>query len=161
MEHIFWLIPDRLAGRPGPTVEPWNHSEINAAGFGAVLSLNDGSECQPGEFAKHGIHYACIPLPPNAPPEPGDDIVCIESLPKAYSFVIAHLNDDRRVLVHCAGGKDRTGLFLAYFLMQKEQISTAEAIARVRQVRPVAITAEGYEEFAERVLEYLKSATQI
>jgi protein-tyrosine phosphatase len=156
MEHIFWLVPDKLAGRPGPNLHPWNHSEISAAGFGAVLSLNDGSSCQPEEFAKYGIHYACVPLPPNAPPEPGDDTICIEGLSKAYSFVIAHLHDDRRVLVHCTSGKDRTGLFLAYFLIQKEQISPPEAIARVRQVRTTALTAEGWEELAEQVLDYLR-----
>ena len=56
------------------------------------------------------------------------------------------------MLVHCAWGRDRTGLLLAYHLARTEKLTPRAAIARVRQVRPKAITAPGWEEMAERVI---------
>ena len=152
MKHIFWAIPDRLAGRPGPDEEPWILSDLRAAGFGAVLSVNDGESCDPNDFEKQGILYACVPLSKNAPPKPGDDLICVEALQKGFSFVGSQLSLGRRVLIHCQGGADRTGLFLSYCLMQLEGVRPAAAIERIRQVRPIALSAEGWEDFAYQVL---------
>ena len=90
----------------------------------------------------------------NAPPRPGDDVICLEVLPRAYEFVTKQMNRQRRVLVHCSSGKDRTGLFLSYFLMRHHHLSVSEAIRAVRAVRPIAISAMGWEAFATRVLSH-------
>lgn len=154
MDHVFWVIPERLAGRPGPDRVPWNVGALRAGGIGAVLSLNDGVLCHPEDFEAHGITYACMPMSDNAPPRPGDDEICLKVLPRAYQFVSEQMNGQRGVLVHCSSGKDRTGLFLSYFLMRQEQLSVSEAIRAVRTVRPIAISAMGWEAFATRVLSH-------
>jgi protein-tyrosine phosphatase len=156
MDHVFWVIPEKLAGRPGPDRAPWNVAALRAGGIGAVLSLNDGVLCHPQDFQTHDISYACMPLSDNAPPLPGDDRICLEVLPRAYEFVSSQLNRQRRVLVHCSSGKDRTGLFLSYFLMQHAGLSVAEAMSAVREVRPIAMSAWGWEEFAKRVLAHFE-----
>jgi protein-tyrosine phosphatase len=56
------------------------------------------------------------------------------------------------VLVHCRSGKDRTGLFLSYYLCVTEGLRPSEAIAELRRVRPIALTAEGWETFSYEVL---------
>ena len=56
------------------------------------------------------------------------------------------------VLVHCRHGKDRTGLFMAYFLRRQSGLSSEDAIERVKKVRPIALTAQGWDEFALEVL---------
>jgi protein-tyrosine phosphatase len=152
VEHLFWLIPGRLAGRPGPDERPWQPSALRDAGIGAVLSVNDGALCRREDFSALGMDYACIPFSANAPPRLGDLEICLDALPKAYGFVTAALERDAGVLVHCTSGKDRTGLFLCYFLMRDRGLEPLEAVRQVRRVRPIALSATGYEEFAIQVL---------
>ena len=158
MEHVFWLIPGRLAGRPGPNRKPWNVSALRGMGIDAVLSLNDGEGCDPAAFAALDLDYLCVPLPPNEPPLAGDEEVCRASLPAAYDFVRAHHADHRAVLVHCSAGKDRTGLFMSYFLIREHGLDVDTAIARVRAVRPPAISALGWDALARRVLAKLRES---
>lgn len=152
MDQVFWVIREKLAGRPGPDRVPWNIVALRAGGIGAILSLNDGVLCHPQDFQAHDINYACMPLSDNAPPLPGDEQICLDVLPRAYEFASAQMNKQRGVLVHCSSGKDRTGLFLSYFLMQHAGLSVGEAMNAVRKVRPIAMSAWGWEEFAKRVL---------
>lgn len=155
MDKLFWVVKDKLAGRPGPDLEPWDLAALRAGGIGAVLSVNDGALCRAGEFAAQGMAYACVPLSDAAPPRPGDSKICARALPKAYAFVRRQMAEGRGVLVHCTAGKDRTGLFLAYYLMRERGLTAEEAIEEVRLVRPIALSAEGWEAFARQVLRSL------
>lgn len=87
MRHVFWLIPNALAGRPGPDRESWNLEELKVSGIGAILSVNEGLLCHPEDFASAGMPYRCLPLSLNAPPQPGDLEHCRHVLPKALDFV--------------------------------------------------------------------------
>ena len=78
--------------------------------------------------------------------------ICLNALPNAYAFVHRELEARRTVMVHCTSGKDRTGLLLAYFLMRTTGINADEAIRQVRMVRPIALSAEGWEEFGLEIL---------
>ena len=146
------MVPGWLAGRAGPDREPWELLRLREAGIRAVLSVNDGLLCHAKDFAAAGMAYACIPLSANAPPRPGDEEICARALPQACSFVQSQLAQRRPTLVHCSSGKDRTGLFFCYFLMRHGGLALDEAIKAVRAVRPIALSAEGWEAFAARVL---------
>ncbi|MFT3770478.1 MAG: tyrosine-protein phosphatase [Minicystis sp.] len=152
MDKLFWLIPGKLAGRPGPDRAPWSLSALRRAGVGAVLSVNDGLLCHPEDFAAHGISYSCVPLSDNVPPQPGDVEFCLGALDRAYSFVHQRLADGAATVVHCSSGKDRTCLFLAYYWMLDTGGSPGEAIQEVRRVRPIALSADGWYELAEEIL---------
>lgn len=152
MRHIFWLVSGVLAGRPGPDREPWDLEELGLCGIGAVLSVNDGLLCHPEDFARAGMDYRCLPLSPNAPPRPGDLEHCRQTLPEAFEFVTRMHGEGRATLVHCTSGKDRTGLFMAYYLTRARGMSAQDSVAAVRQVRPIAFSALGWEQFALEVL---------
>ncbi len=152
MQNLFWLIPGKLAGRPGPDRAPWKLVALRDAGIGAILSVNDGLLCHPADFRTSGIDYACVPLSDNAPPQPGDDAVCLDALPIAYEFVKKRITAGKATVVHCSSGKDRTGLFLAYYLVREEGAAAEDAIARVQAVRPIALSAIGWHELALDVL---------
>ena len=152
MQHIFWLVPGVLAGRSGPSQDPWQLGELKSQGLGAVLSVNDGELCHPDDFARLAIRYLCTPLSPNAPPLDGDALHCRTVLPLAYNFAKTNEAQGVATLVHCHAGKDRTGLFMAYFLVRSQGRAPADAIARVRAVRSIAFTAPGWDEFAHEVL---------
>ena len=47
MQHIFWLSHGKIAGRSGPSKDPWVLASLHQAGIGAVLSVNDGLCCHP------------------------------------------------------------------------------------------------------------------
>jgi protein-tyrosine phosphatase len=152
MNDVFWLLPGVLAGRAGPNREPWRISDFRDAGIRAVLYVNDGELCHPDELAVADIAYRCIPLSANAPPRVGDRDHCEAILPEAYAFVTSNLKLGSATLVHCSSGKDRTALFMAHYLVRSRPYSPAEAVAKVKAVRPIAFTAEGWEPFALEVL---------
>lgn len=152
MDKLFWLLPGELAGRPGPDREPWNVDSLWNGGIRAILSVNDGRIVHTADLKARGIAYACEPLSPNAPPRMGDDEICRAALPRAYRFVAGQLREDKPVLVHCSSGKDRTGLFLCYFLLRRFRLSPDQAMDRVRHVRPIALSAEGWQEFTAALL---------
>jgi protein-tyrosine phosphatase len=153
MKHIFWLIGDQLCGRSGPNHEPWDASELQAAGVGAVLSVNNAESVYADDFSAVAMPYRCIPLAANAPPRDGDLELCLARLPMAYEYALNEIESGNCVLVHCRHGKDRTGLFMAYFLRQRLGLSSKDSIDRVKTVRPIALTAEGWEQFAIDVLD--------
>ncbi len=153
MNHVLWLVPGVLAGRSGPNRDPWDAQDLRAGGIGAILSVNDGDVCHPEDFAALGMSYRCIPLSDNEPPRDGDMKHCLAALPEAYDYVRGELDEQRAVLVHCRSGKDRTGLFMCYFLIRESGMSIDDAIAEVRRVRPIALSAEGWEDLAVAVLE--------
>jgi protein-tyrosine phosphatase len=156
MKNIFWLLPDRLAGRAGPTMEPWSLLELRAGGFDAVLNLSE-FESRHTEFDSAELDHAWIPLPNHYPATAETETACLTALPQTYAFIRAHLEADHRVLVHCAWGRDRTGLVLAYYLARTAGISAEAAIAHVREVRPKAITAMDWEPMAHRLIAKLAS----
>ena len=155
MNHLFWLRPERIAGRAGPTLAPWQPQRLAAAGIGAILTVNDGRSVYPDDLAAAGIEHACYPMEDNAPPREGDFERCLEVLPAAYDFISGQLALQRRVMIHCTAGKDRTGLTMAYYLCRAERYDPRDAIDEVRRVRPEGLSAIGYEAFAIDVLKRL------
>lgn len=151
MKSIFWLIRDSIAGRPGPQMDPWEVQELRAAGFDAVINLSEHPSDDTA-FAAAGLEASWVPLPTDIPPTKKSEEQFIAELPRAYAFVADQMAKRRRVLVHCHAGKDRTGILLALVVAKQDGVSAATAIARVRKVRPLAITANGWEALALTVI---------
>jgi protein-tyrosine phosphatase len=156
-EFLYWIIPNQLAGRPGPNRQPWSITELRADGFTLVVSLTERLVNRSFEFAAHGLDHISIPLPKNAPPRPGDAFEIGALLPHIYEIVQQRLtaSPEERILVHCSSGKDRTGLFMTYFLMRSQQLPMEDAFSQVRALRPDLLTASGWDEMARQVLPHL------
>jgi protein-tyrosine phosphatase len=151
MKSVFWLVRDGVGGRAGPQLEPWSIMELRSAGFDAVLNLSE----HPSDFTAleaAGMEARWVPLPTDVPPTREAEEKCVEALPAALAFVTAQRSRGRRILVHCHAGKDRTGMLLALLLAKEEGIPADAAIRRVREVRPLAITAPGWEALALKVI---------
>lgn len=151
MKAVFWLIQDVVCGRPGPHLEPWSLAELRAGGIEAIINLSE-LPSEASALAAAGIEACWVPLPTDVPPTRQSHEQCLEALPRAYAFVSGCLARRRRVLVHCHAGKDRTGMLLALLVAKRDGVTAAEAIQRVRAVRPLALTAPGWETLALAVI---------
>jgi protein-tyrosine phosphatase len=151
MKSVFWLEPGQLGGRPGPTEEPWVLDELRAAGVQAVLNLSE-HEPDRADFKRVGIDVMWVAMPNGFPAGPVDEVGCTEMLPRAYAFVSRHLQESHPVIVHCAWGRERTGLLLSWHLVVTEGLDPQAAVARVRAIRPKALSADGWTEMAYRIL---------
>jgi protein-tyrosine phosphatase len=153
MQNVFWLLEGQLGGRPGPTREPWNPTELRAA-IDVVLNISERPS-PAKEFEALGIMHTWIPLPTAVPPDADAEHACLDLLPRAEAYLSRQLDAGRRVLVHCVSGKDRTGMLLAYHLARTEGLTARESLRRVRKVRPAALSADGWEAMAIRVISEL------
>ena len=159
MQHLFWLRENRIAGRSGPDQDPWHPTQLTAVGIGVVVSVNRARSVYADDLARAGIDWACFPLSDNAPPRPGDFEHCLEVLPRAFEFLADVIDGGRVPLVHCTSGKDRTGLMLCYYLCRTEGLAPRDAVRELRRVRPIGLSASGYEAFAIDVLSALADAS--
>ena len=151
MEHIFWIYENEVAGRPGPGVAPWRLRDLKAGGFDAMLSVASDL-FRHTEASEVGLSRACIPFPDVVPPDVNVSQLCAASLPMTFDFIHANVENGRKVLVHCAGGNDRTGLVLCYYMARREDIDAKTALARIRKIRPNALSAVGWENMALSLL---------
>ncbi len=62
--------------------------------------------------------------------------------------------------MHCHAGKDRTGLALTAYLVRYHDLEVEEAMARVRGVQPIAMSAPGYEATARRFAQREQEKTE-
>ena len=152
MDDMFWLRDGLIAGSAGPDRVVWNIQELAKNNIGRVLSVNDGELIRKEELQAVSIDYKCIPLSKSAPPITGDLELCLEVLPKALEFVLDSRVTNAAALVHCSSGKDRTGMFLCYYLCIVENYFPEEAVAEVKRVRSIALSAPGWEELTYAVL---------
>lgn len=157
MEHVFWLVPGRLAGRVGPAAVPWELARLRRAGIQAILNLAD-DQGDPAEIVAAGFAHCSVPLPPREPADAETERACLARVPRAAAFLDAQLAAGRGVLVHCSGGKDRTGMVLAHYLAREEGLDAEAAVARLRVVRPIALSAPGWEAMTVRVIRSLLAA---
>lgn len=143
MQNVFWIIDGLLAGRPGPTVAPWNPAELYAAGIRAIVSL--AADDMPNDLSPQGfIHYRGK-FPSLLLTSRGLQRAFIYESLKVWTFIDSQLNVGNPTLVHCYIGRDRTGAILAGYLVTYKGLTPDAAISQVRSVRPNAMEAEGYE----------------
>jgi len=151
MKHVFWIYEKELAGRPGPGVAPWRISELKAGGVDVILSV--ASDLFPhADASGGGLSRTCVPLPDVALPDDYVPRVCAAALPLTLEIIRSNIEEGRAVLVHCAAGCDRTGLVLSHYIAWREGIGPAEAIAKLRRIRPNALMASGWEQMALELL---------
>ncbi|MFV7772157.1 dual specificity protein phosphatase family protein [Shewanella marisflavi] len=156
MQQLFWLVEGVIAGRCGPNLIQWDLGQLKAEGIDAILSVNQGELCDPEEMAGLDLRYACIPLSENIPPQEGDQALCVAQLPKALAFIRECEAQGLTVMIHCRSGKDRTGLVMAYYLMENGA-APLHAVSQVRAVRDIAFSSDGWDQFVYDVLYALQA----
>lgn len=135
LRTFYWLAPGAVAGSSLPhsaeDVERWRREGVRA-----VISL---TRRQPRVDGFDALH---LPVRDFAPPTP-------EQLDASLRFIEEHLARNEAVVVHCRGGKGRTGTVLAAWLVSRG-LGADEAIRRVRELAPGSIETSGQAEAVRR-----------
>lgn len=105
-----------------------------------------------------GIHAVVSLIPPGEPalvgwegythwPMSDGSVVDVRSLEKIRDVVLDNLKDDRRTLVMCRAGRNRTGLVVASVLRIWLKLSGAEALQMFREKRPRGVANPAFENY--------------
>ena len=139
-----WLDKPTLAGMARPQ-SPEEMRWLRGQGIEVLVSLTE--ERLPRDWCDDaGLLVFHEPLEDMEPPTQEQLDRCVSAVTKAIAGNLA-------VAVHCGAGLGRTGVVLAAYLVTKG-MSAANAISRVRRLRPHSVEtdeqAEAVERFARR-----------
>jgi protein-tyrosine phosphatase len=137
-----------ISGRPDKPREEKLH-ELRILGVQVVVNLIKPTTKHPdvidADLAKEMLYIHCPTVDGK-----NTDFSLIESY---VTKVVRMMKAGAVVLVHCALGRNRSGLFCARLLMETEGLSGEQAIAEIRRCRPGALqTPAG--------VEYLRNMTK-
>jgi protein-tyrosine phosphatase len=131
-------------------------ARFTAAGLQAIVSLNE--EPNPAEIAAAGLRHHSLPMPPLLPVTRFLQDSLLPRLEEVLTTLHAEVSAGHPTFAHCHAGKDRTGLALTAYLVRYHGLDIEAAIAKVRAVRPIAMSAPGYEATARRFAERERKA---
>jgi len=132
--NFSWLINDKLAGSGMPTSSAeleW----IIKTGVKSVVTMTE--EPLPASWIKN-IKYLHVPTEDLSSPD-------MEKIDNTVDYIHERIKNNEPTMVHCAAGIGRTGTILACYLVKYHDLSTKDAIDKVRKERPGSIQSESQE----------------
>ena len=138
MPDTWWIDRPHLIGSANPTLE--DLEALRRDGFDCLISLLDEAEQRPrydpGRAAVLGFVRHTIPVKDFQAP----------AMAQLQEFVglVAGLPPGSKAIVHCEGGRGRTGTFAAAYWIAKG-LTASDAVTRVREARRGAIETRAQE----------------
>jgi atypical dual specificity phosphatase len=82
----------------------------------------------------------------------------LEELDHVVNYISRQIDNGKPVMVHCSGGKGRTGTILAAYLIKKRNVLNAyQAINKLRKIRGESIQSKDQENILFDYEKYLKN----
>ena len=147
-ERFSWVLDDIIAGmeRPGSLFDlEEDLSFLRQAGIEVIVNLQEKEH-----FVRHdGFIVKNIPIDDFQPPMQSD-------FEDFISFVMPHIDQGRRVVVHCRAGIGRTNIMLASFLIHHLDLEPDSALDKVKLRRPVHFVTFRQEESLKQYYYYIR-----
>ena len=128
--NFSWVIEDELAG----SGMPMNQSQfawIVRHGIKTVITVREVG--LPSKWLDDKvIDYFHLKVEDYGAPS-------LTQMDTTVNYIQEHINDRKPVMVHCAAGRGRTGTILAAYFLKKNNLTTEQAIKRIRDLRPGSI----------------------
>jgi atypical dual specificity phosphatase len=154
-----WVIEGKLAGSGIPTSLreiKWLAKEHHIK---SIVTINE-KPLPPGWFKNDSsstragiekIDYFHLSIEDYGAPS-------LEELDHVVSYISKQIDDGKPVIVHCSGGKGRTGTILAAYLIKKRNVLNAyQAINMLRNIRGESIQSKDQEDIVFSYGKYLKN----
>ena len=104
---------------------------LSASGVRLLVNLHERPH-DPDRLGRHGLREVYLPVKDFAAPTP-------RQVERGVDAIAGALVVGEAAAVHCGGGLGRTGTLLACYLVGSEGLGAAEAIGRVRSLRPGSV----------------------
>ncbi len=142
-----WVLKDELAGSQGPA-SIRDLFFLHSQGVRAVIRMEERTiAADSGNMADLVDMFE--PVPDFTPPK-------LEQIQRMIEFIDQQTREQKPVVVSCYAGIGRTGTVLACYLVHRGE-EPAEAITRVRQLRPGSIQTPEQEAAVHQFAEWAKS----
>lgn len=145
-----WVIADKLAGSAIPTsfreIERLNEQH----GIKSIVTVKE--KPLPSKwFESVGIEYFHLSIEDFGAPS-------LEELDYVVNYISRQIDNQKPVMVHCSGGKGRTGTILAAYLIKKENgLSAEKALYKLRSLRGESIQSKEQKTVVYNYENYLKN----
>jgi atypical dual specificity phosphatase len=132
--NFSWLINSKLAGSGMPTSSAELEWVIKT-GIKSIVTMTE--EPLPESWIKN-IKYLHVPTGDLSAPD-------MEKIDNTIDYIHERIKNNEPTMVHCAAGIGRTGTILACYLIKYHDLSTKDAIDKVRKERPGSVQSESQE----------------
>jgi atypical dual specificity phosphatase len=124
-----WIIKDKLAASGLVKTSP-EFEWVIKQGIKSIVTLRE--EPLPSSYFDSS-EYKCINyLHLNVKDY---DAPTLEVLIKTVDYVEEHIKRNLPVLVHCNGGRGRTGTLLTAYFMKKDNLTVTDALIKIKNIR--------------------------
>ncbi len=142
---LWWVIPERLAGMPRPSLE--DLPQLYNAGLRGVVSVIDEPSLIT-EYKKAGLSALSLPIIEDQAPT-------VPQVKEFVTFADEVMSQKQSVAVHCTGGNHRTGTLLAAYLVAKGE-NPSDVIDRIKQIHSTAQLSESQIHFLHQLPQLLE-----
>jgi atypical dual specificity phosphatase len=145
--NFSWIIEGKLAGSGLPVTEN-EFKWVVDKGIKSIVTVREVP--LPSEWLNGGdIHYLHLKVEDFGAPS-------VEEMDEVVNFIDKKIRSGRSVLVHCAAGKGRTGVVLAAYMVKKQNLTSEQAIEKIRIMRPGSVQSITQETALSMYKKYLK-----